>query len=98
MGPGDSKLLYGPTTIIEGKERCDVIGLKSQQDRHVGYAQVKLFDDAVKSLVQLNLVLLNLGKISALCRFLQELIKRINARGSASAGKAHAFCWYVLHA
>jgi len=23
MGPGDSKLLCGPTTIIEGKERCD---------------------------------------------------------------------------
>jgi hypothetical protein len=23
MGPEDSKLLCGPTTIIEGKERCD---------------------------------------------------------------------------
>ena len=23
MGPGDSKLLCGPTTIIEGKEGCD---------------------------------------------------------------------------
>jgi len=23
MGPGDNKLLCGPTTIIEGKEICD---------------------------------------------------------------------------
>jgi hypothetical protein len=23
MGPGDSKLLCGPTKIVEGKERCD---------------------------------------------------------------------------
>jgi len=28
MGPGDSKLLCGPTTIIEGKERCDRKGRK----------------------------------------------------------------------
>jgi len=28
MGPGDSKLLCGPTTIIEGKERCDRKGNK----------------------------------------------------------------------
>ena len=28
MGPGDSKLLSGPTTIIEGKERCDRKGRK----------------------------------------------------------------------
>jgi len=28
MGPGDSKLLCGPTTIIKGKERCDRKGRK----------------------------------------------------------------------
>jgi hypothetical protein len=28
MGPGDSKLLCGPTTIIGGKERCDRKGRK----------------------------------------------------------------------
>jgi hypothetical protein len=28
MGPGDSKLLCGPTTIIEGKEGCDRKGRK----------------------------------------------------------------------
>jgi hypothetical protein len=28
MGPGDSKLLCGPTTITEGKERCDRKGRK----------------------------------------------------------------------
>jgi len=28
MGPGDSKLLCGPTTIIEEKERCDRKGRK----------------------------------------------------------------------
>jgi len=34
MGPGDSKLLCGPTTIIEGKERCD--------DIHVGHSVCSL--------------------------------------------------------
>jgi hypothetical protein len=28
MGPGDSKLLCGPTTIIEGKEGCGRKGRK----------------------------------------------------------------------
>jgi len=29
MGPGDCKRLCGPTTIIEGKERCDRKGRTS---------------------------------------------------------------------
>jgi len=35
MGPGDSKLLRGPTIRIEGKERCE-------QGKREGYNSAKL--------------------------------------------------------
>jgi len=35
MGPGDSKLLCGPTTIIEGKERCDIYPGQQGVQRYV---------------------------------------------------------------
>ena len=35
MGPGDSKLLCGPTTIIEGKKRCDRKGRKKARKKAI---------------------------------------------------------------
>jgi len=41
MGPGDSKLLCGPTTIIRGKERCDRKGRKRLEKRKAEKARTE---------------------------------------------------------